>query len=115
MKKLKTIIAILAISLATTFSTTATEKEPSKITKKLRTEIVSLLGDNINIEFKNSTTSAEVSFMINKKNEIVVINVDSKVNEFNSYVKSKLNYKKLNVKGLKKGEIYRMPIKINKK
>jgi hypothetical protein len=115
MKNLKTIIAILAISLATTFSTTATEKSPSKITKQMRTEVVSMLGNNLNIEFDTSTTSAEVSFMINSKNEIVVVNVKSKVNEFNSYVKNKLNYKKINVKGIKKGKIYIIPVKINKK
>lgn len=115
MKNLKTIIAIFAISLATTFSTTATEKSPSEITKQMRTEVVSKLGDNLNIEFDKSTTSAEVSFMINDKNEIVVVNVKSKVNEFNSYVKNKLNYKKINVKGIKKGKIYIIPVKINKK
>ncbi len=113
MKNLKSIIAIIAISLATTFSTTATEKEPTKITKKLRTEIVSMLGNNVKLDIKNSS-KAEVSFMINSKNEIVVVNVDSKVNEFNSYVKSKLNYKKLTLQGVTKGKIYRMPIKLKK-
>lgn len=112
MNNLKSIITIIAISLATTFSTSATEKEPSKITKKLRTEIVSMLGDKIPIEFKK-TEKVEVSFMINNANEIVVVSVDSKLNEFNSYVKRKLNYKKLDVKGAKKGEIYKIPVKVN--
>jgi hypothetical protein len=114
MRKLKSIITIIAISLATTFSTAATEKEPSKINKELRTEIVSMLGDKILMELKDNT-SAEISFMINNKNEVVVITVDSKLNEFNSFVKKKLNYKKINVKGVKKGEIYRIPVKINVK
>jgi hypothetical protein len=112
MKNLKTVIAILAISLSTIFSTTASEKEPSKITKKLRTEIVSLIGDKIELDLKKEC-SAEVSFMINNKNEIVVISVDSKENKLTSYIKSKLNYKKLVVEGTKVGEIYIMPIKIN--
>ncbi|MDD7916005.1 hypothetical protein [Polaribacter ponticola] len=115
MKNLKTVIAILAISIATTFSASATEKSPSKITKKMRTEVVSLLGDNLKIEFNNSVTTAEVSFMINNKNEVVVINVNSDVKEFNSYVKYKLNYKKLNLKGIEKEKIYILPVKINKK
>ena len=114
MNKLKSIITILAISLATTFSASATEKKPSKITKKLRTEIVSMLGDKIPI-ILTETSSAEVSFMINNKNEIVIISVDSNATAFNSYVKRKLNYKKVKVRGTIKGEIYKMPIKINKK
>lgn len=112
MRKLKSIIAIIAISLATTFSTNATEKESSKINKELRTELVSMLGKKIRVEVKEATT-AEISFMVNNKNEVVIISVDSRVDEFNSMVKNKLNYKKINVKGVKKGEIYRIPVKIN--
>lgn len=111
MRNLKSIITIIAISLATTFSVSAADIEPSKITKNLRTEIVSMLGDKIPTEFK-STSSAEISFMVNNENEVVVITVDSKLNEFSSFVKNKLNYKKINVKGIKIGEIYKVPVKI---
>ncbi len=112
MRKLKSIIAIIAITFATTFSTNATEKKPSKITNKLRTEIVSMLGTKVKAEIKQSTTG-EISFMINNKNEVVIISVDTNVTEFNSLVKRKLNYKKIDVKGVKKGEIYTLPVKIN--
>ncbi|WP_397446850.1 hypothetical protein [Polaribacter sp. R77954] len=112
MRNLKSIIAIIAISLATTFSTHATEKNYSKVTQQLRTELVSMLGDKVQVELKEST-SGEISFMVNNKNEIVIISVDSNVTEFNSLVKRKLNYKKINVKGVKKQEIYIIPVKIN--
>ena len=114
MKNLKTVITIIAISLATTFSTVAGDKKSSKIKKELRTEIVSMIGDEINIEF-NKTCSAEISFMINNKNELIVVSVDCASKEFNSYVKRKLNYKKINVKGTKKGEIYRVPVTLKVK
>lgn len=114
MRNLKSIIAIIAISLATTFSATATEKEPTKVTEKLRTEIISMLGSTVQLELKN-TTSAEISFMVNNKNELVVVSVDSNVSEFQSIVKTKLNYKKLAFKGAKKGEIYKVPVKIKAK
>jgi hypothetical protein len=114
MRNLKTIVAILAISLVTTFSTTASEKEPSKITQKLRTEIVSMLGSEITLELKSSAT-AEISFMINKENEIVIISVDSKIDELKSIIKSKLNYKKVAVKGIEKEKIYIIPLRINNK
>lgn len=115
MRNLKSIIAILAISLATTFSATATEKEndeeTKKVTQKLRTEIVSILGKTLELDLKASSI-AEISFMVNNDNELVVVSVDSKVREFKSIVKNKLNYKKVDVKGAKKGEIYRVPVKL---
>jgi hypothetical protein len=89
-RNLKTIIALLAISLVTTFSTTASGKKPSKITQKLRTEIVSMLGNEIPIKLKTSTIT-EISFMINNENEIVIISVDSKIDELKSIIRSKLN------------------------
>jgi len=113
MKNIKSIITILAISLSTIFSISAAEKDKPE-TKELRTEIVSFLGDNISIELQETST-AEVSFIVNNDNEIVIISVDSNIEELNSYIKSKLNYKKLNVKGTKKGEVYKIPLRINAK
>jgi hypothetical protein len=114
MKNLKSIIAIIAISLATTFSTTASEKKPTKTTSNLRTKIVSMLGKKINLEI-DRTTTAEISFMINNDNEVVVVSVDSNLSEFKSIVKNKLNYKKIAVAGTKKGEIYKVPVTLKVK
>jgi hypothetical protein len=113
MRNLKSIIAILLFSLSISFSSNAIEKDPSKVTSELRSEIINILGNKILLELNTSST-AEVSFMINNKNELVIISVDSNLNEFNSFVKNKLNYKKITTKGIQKGEIYKMPIKINK-
>lgn len=113
MKNLKTIITVIAISLATTFTTSATEGTPSDDKKTLRTEIVSLLGKKLPLEIDKSST-AQISFIVNNKNEVIVVSVDSKHSEFNSYVKSKLNYKKLDTKNIKKGEVYKMPIQLKR-
>ncbi|WP_405606173.1 hypothetical protein [Polaribacter sp. Asnod1-A03] len=113
MKNLKSIIVIFAISLSTIFSMNATEKDNLK-TKELRIEIISYLGNTISLELEKTST-AEISFMINNDNEIVIISVNSDVDALNTIIKSKLNYKKVNVKGTKKGEIYKMPLRINAK
>lgn len=113
MRNLKSIIAILLFSFTIAFSANASEKDPSKVTSALRSEIVNILGNKIPVEV-NSSSSAEVSFMINNKNELVVISVDSNLTSFNVFVKEKLNYKKIATKGSRKGEIYIIPIKINK-
>lgn len=114
MRNLKSIIAIIAISLATTFSTAAVDKKTEKVTKNLRTEIVSMLGKKINLDLTTNST-AEISFMINNKNELVIVSVDSKESGFQSIVKNKLNYKKLSVKGTVKGEIYKIPVTLRPK
>jgi hypothetical protein len=114
MKTLKTIITVIAISLSTIFSVTATEKNPTSTKKELRTELVSLLGNKIPLDIDKSY-SAEISFIVNNENEVIVISVDSKVSSFVKYAKTRLNYKKINTKNIKKGEVYRMPIKIHKK
>ncbi|NVJ87833.1 MAG: hypothetical protein HWD82_00110 [Flavobacteriaceae bacterium] len=111
MRNLKSIIAIVALSLATTFSTSASDDDSKKVTKKLRSEISSILGKSVSLDLKENSV-AEITFMVNKDNEIVIVSVDTKESEFQSIVKSKLNYKKLDVKGVKKGEIYLVPVKL---
>jgi len=112
MKNFKTIIAIMVISLSTVFSTSATATNPEKGIKTLSSELSSFIGKNIPIEL-NKATTAQVSFIVNNKNEVVVLSVDSNVSELNYFLKRKLNYKIVTVKGVKKGEIYKMPLRIN--
>jgi hypothetical protein len=103
----------LAICLSTVFSVSAAKNTP--ITKKkLRIEIVSILGNKISVELKKPN-KAEISFMINSQNEIVIISVESDIDELKTIIKGKLNYKKVEVKGTKKGEIYKIPLRINTK
>ncbi|WP_435414864.1 hypothetical protein [Polaribacter aestuariivivens] len=116
MKNFKTIITVIALSLSTVFTVVANDVDPknNKETKKLRTEMSLLIGKNIPVKL-NKTTTAQVSFTVNNKNEIVVLSVESKLNDLNSFVKKKLNYKKLVTKAVKKGEVYIVPLKVNVK
>ncbi len=67
MTDLKIIIAVISISLLSSFSLNATEKKPSKINKELRTKIVSILGAKIPLHLKKEST-ATISFVMNKRN-----------------------------------------------
>lgn len=111
MKNLKVAIAVLAISIASVLPASASNTEPTNkaVKKVLRTEIVSLLGHH-NYDLKDATLKAEVSVMLNNQNELVVVDIASKHQEVSSYVKLKLNYKKVDVKGIKKGTVYRVPL-----
>ena len=110
MKTLKTIIAIVALSIATVLPTSANnEKDPSG-KSELRTKIVNLLGQHT---YKlNKQLTADVSLMLNNKNELVIISVDSEDQNINNYVKLKLNYKKINIEGITKGTIYTIPLRM---
>lgn len=114
MKNLKTIIAVVAIGFLTVLPTSAnTNTEPASKEAKtiLRTEIISLLG-NHSYHLSDKTLEAEVSVMLNNKNELVVISVSSDSETVTDYVKAKLNYKKITVKGISKGTVYRIPLKM---
>jgi hypothetical protein len=115
MKNFKTVIAILAISIASVLPASAninpdfpTSKEAKTI---LRAEIVELLG-NHKYDLKDATLTAEISVMLNNQNELVVVGIKSNHSEVKTYVKLKLNYKKVDVKGIKKGTVYRVPLKM---
>ena len=112
MKNLKVLIAAITLTLfstSTAFSFTETTAK-----NNLRTEIVSLLGNKSSIELEGQTLKANVSFIINEKNQVVILSVDSKNKNIDTYVKSKLNYKKVKASGIIKGKIYIMPLKIKK-
>jgi hypothetical protein len=114
MKNFKTIIAVIAFGLLTVLPTSAnTNTEPSNKEAKtiLRTKIVSLLG-NHSYDLSDKTLEAQVSVMLNNKNELIVVSVNSKSETITNYVKSKLNYKIITVKGISKGTVYRIPLKM---
>ena len=111
MKSLKIIIAVISISLLSTFSLNATDKKPSKVNKELRTRIVSIIGITIPIHL-NQECTATIWFVLNTKNELVILTVDSENEEVKSYIKSKLNYQKMNISSTLKGEQYTVSLKI---
>jgi len=114
MKNFKTIIAVLAISIASVLPTSAnTNTEPiSKEAKTiLRAEIVQLLGNHF-YEFNTKTLEAQVSVMLNNNNELVVLAVKTNNKNVANFVKIKLNYKKVDIKGIKKGTVFRIPLKM---
>ncbi len=109
MKNLKSIIAIFAISFATVFSSYAEETPPIEKTQNLRSEIISMLGSQAPFTIDESS-KAEVVFTVTAQNEIVVLSVNSESFEFSNYVKSRLNYKKIDTKGLKVRAQYTLPV-----
>ena len=100
-------LAIGSISYANTNSVDPVVKKPTSIS-----QAVSKLLEKHNLELSNEL-AAKVTFTVNANNEIVVLDVDSKNENLVNYVKSRLNYKKLDAKATS-GKMYFLPIKVQK-
>jgi len=113
MKKLKLTITAIALCFAT-MTSFATEIEPAEETNQaFRSQIVTLLGSEFpDYLTANGDLTADISLMLNNNNELIVVSTSSKNESLDNYVKGKLNYQKIDVKGLKKGEIYKVPLTI---
>ena len=111
MKSLK--LFILALGLFT-INVSAANLNPIKPTDELRIEIVELIGSNYMNEMKANELGAAVLFTVNNNKEIIILSVDSDDDLLESYLKRKLNYKKVNHRPSKHGEIYLLPVKMVK-
>ncbi len=110
MKSIK--LVLIAVAFAFSIHSNATNTEPAK--KKSKTLISQeiqkfLKSPNFQIERDIKVT---VRLTVNKKNEIVVLSVNSNLNlyEVEGFIKSRLNYKKLSEKI--ENKIYTLPVKL---
>jgi|TARA_R110002110_G_scaffold67094_21_gene183370 hypothetical protein len=106
MKKLSVILVAFALLLGTnvTAAVAGLDKE-KKVT--ISQEIGDLLT-NADMEL-DYDVNADVTFTINGEGEIVVLTVDTMDSSIESFIKSRLNYKKLQNE-LIEGEEYKVPI-----
>ena len=111
MKKLK--LFVLALGLFT-INMTAANLTPINPTQELRTEIVDLIGSNYMDQIIADELEADVLFTVNSKKELIVLSVETDNDQLESYLKSRLNYKKVDFRPGKNGEIYLLPVKMVK-
>ncbi|MDH3243612.1 MAG: hypothetical protein OEM26_03260 [Saprospiraceae bacterium] len=64
-------------------------------TDEIRGQIIRLLGKPDLTSIRSLTTEAQLHFVINQKNEIVVLTVDTDDQFIDNYLKTRLNYKVL--------------------
>ncbi len=93
MKNLK--IYLVAMLLTFGISASATTPTSGKDDKDVTTQIAELLKNpEIKVE---KEIMAKVTFIVNDNNELVVINVDTQNENVDAFIKSRLNYKKVNI------------------
>ena len=94
MKKLIVLFFALVLGSSQVF---ASNENPASKDQKLRNEVADLLKSP-EIELEKDEISASIQFTLNNKGEIVVLTVDSEEDVVEYFVKSRLNYKKVNSK-----------------
>ncbi len=109
MKNLK--LFIVAFTLFT-MSVSAAVINPIKPTNQLRAEIVDIIGPNCPYEYDKDECTADVIFTVNTNGEIIVLSVESPNSKAESYLKSKLNYKKVSHTTTREGEIFLLPLRM---
>ncbi|GGG92610.1 hypothetical protein GCM10011416_06920 [Polaribacter pacificus] len=111
MKKVIAVVLVLTLSVTTVF---ANNEQPNLTGKEqLRSEIVKLLGQH-QLKISESFVKAEISFLINRQGELVILSVDSENQTVVGFIKKQLNYKKLSIKELSIMKTFKMPLKIVK-
>ena len=108
MKKL----IIVAIALFTLNLSAA--ESPVKPNELLRADIIQLLGDECPSDFIKENCIVDVIFTINSKSEVIVLSVNAPNDVAENFIKRKLNYKKVNYKTTKEGELFLLPLKFQK-
>ena len=105
MKKL----IIVAIAL---FTLNISAAEPIEPNKSLRSEIVKLLGDNLTFNFDQNEITISVIFTVNSHGELIIISTDAPNKSAEQILRRRLNYKKVNFKANRPGEMFLLPLTI---
>ncbi|RXG27403.1 hypothetical protein [Leeuwenhoekiella marinoflava] len=98
MKKLHVLVLALALSATNLFANT--DPKPASKSVELRAQVVALLGSP-NIELEQDILESDIHFMVTTQGNLVVLNVDTENKAVENYIKSRLNYKKTNLKVLR--------------
>lgn len=81
--------------------------------QKLREQIIEIL-ETPNIEFESKVIQANIFFTLNQKGEIVVLTIDTDNPLLESYIKSKLNYRRIQAGMLTAGKEFQINFKVKK-
>jgi hypothetical protein len=107
-------VLILAVALTFSGMLSASTEPAKKIAEHSDSSVckkVSNLLKNPSFEVENDL-SATVLITVNQENELVVLSVDSDHETFESYIKSRLNYEKLDASFIGKGRTFKVPVRL---
>jgi hypothetical protein len=105
-------LVLVAAALFISGNSFANDLDNTDPQKSLKTQIQELLKVNKLVVEDSEELTAKVLFTINSEDEIVVISVETDDSYLESFVKGKLNYKKVELNEFVEGRMYRMPIRV---
>lgn len=107
----KVSLVLVAAMLLFTGSILANDVKDTDPAKSLSAQISEILYNN---EFTDDVIdqSAQVRFTLNNQGEIVVMSVDTENSRLESFVKARLNYKKVEVDNLEEGKLFTISVRI---
>ncbi|MGB7393422.1 MAG: hypothetical protein WA913_03415 [Pricia sp.] len=109
MRKLSVVlVAAMLLSAGNLVANDVTTVDPLK---SLSAQIGNLLKDN-NFNRDAAELTAQVRFTLNDQHEIVVLSVDTDDSVLERFVKSRLNYRKVELDTYKEGKLYTIPVRI---
>jgi len=107
MKNFKLFVLALALF---TINVSAANLNPIKPSDDLRIEMIDLIGSTYMDEMFADHHAAEVLFTVNSNHEIIILSVECDNPQIERYLKRKLDYRKVDHKPSKPGEIYLLPV-----
>lgn len=112
MKKSKVFLCTLMFALVGTLTTFA-NVNPASNPNEIRLEIADLINTIDLSKMDTDVERVQIQFMVNAKNEIIVLNLTE--TDFDFTIKNKLNYKKIKSDDVVKNTIYTVPVVFKKK
>jgi len=112
MKTIKSILLVAALVVSSMVSASSLPEEKNNANRAV-TEVIGELLENPNFVLEKELV-AKVTLTMNEDNELVVLSVDSDNVTVENYIKSRLNYKALNVTPAQKTFKVPVRLKVNK-
>ncbi|MFS4456229.1 hypothetical protein [Maribacter sp. 2304DJ31-5] len=110
MRKLSLIcLAAFLLAMGSIF---ANDTEGVKPDGDLSVQISKMLSEN-SFSGQEIGLTAQVRFTLNNKGEIVVLSVDTKFAKLERFIKSRLNYQKVEISEIEEGRLYVFPMRIS--
>jgi len=114
-KKLQTLGFLMLFALITSLPVKANNGTNYSKVKTLRTEIISLIKKPDLSAVKNQKETVKLSFLVNNKKEVVVIDASTESKFLENYIKNTLNYQQIKTEFVQLNKIYHIKLVFKKK
>jgi hypothetical protein len=105
------LVAALLLSTGSIFANDSKKDAKANKTENLSQQITKILNSN-SFDEKHNGYEAQVLFMLNSDQEIVVLSVDTDQEDLEGFIKSRLNYQEVDLNNFEEGKKYTVSVRI---